>query len=293
MNIYKPGGTGILVLGSVVGRQEPNGRGGDTMGRWSYLQLQRKHFPPITVISAYQVCPRPTNPLGNTAYHQQMRALNISGTYSLHPRQAFIRDLGSFIASLLSEGHDIILGGDFNESLEDKNSGLLRLITAHNLTDPFLFKFPHHDTFGTHILGKRRIDSVFLTPRLLASLCKIGYAPFDYAKSSDHRALLLEFQTGSLFGQRHDPIPPAPMRAVKTKDKRAVTTFINKWYHEVLACNGFAFRHLVAHSCPEFLIPDVPLRLPGFFPGIRSCTDSYQNQNGNILQILVPNVAIW
>ena len=60
MNVYKPGGTGLLVLGDIVGRQEPQGNGGDPMGRWSYIHLRRKYKPPVTIISAYQVCPRPT-----------------------------------------------------------------------------------------------------------------------------------------------------------------------------------------------------------------------------------------
>lgn len=192
INTYKPGGTGILLLGDLVGQQEPQGRGGDAMGRWSYIHLRRKAQPPITIISAYQVCPRPTNIIGNTAYHQQIRALNKAGRHQIHPRHAFITDLINFVAKLQTNGHDIILGGDFNESIEDKNSGLLKLITTTNLTDPFQHRFPHHPTFGTHAMGHRRIDSVLFSPSLLPSLKSIGYAPFQYTKSSDHRPLLFD-----------------------------------------------------------------------------------------------------
>ena len=106
-NLYKPGGTGILVLGDTVSRQETQGKGSDKLGRWSYLHLRRKHLPPVTIISAYQVCTRPTNPLGNTAYHQQLRALHTSGHNNIHPCQAFIRDLGSFLDTLQSNRHDL------------------------------------------------------------------------------------------------------------------------------------------------------------------------------------------
>jgi len=202
VNIYKPGGTGILALGDVASRLEPQGKGGDPMGRWSYLHLRRKDSPPITIISAYQVCPRPTNLLGNTAYHQQLRALQSAERYNLHPRQAFIQDLGEFLGHLQSRGHDIIVGGDFNESLEDRNSGIHRLVTTHNLTDPFLVRFPNHHTFGTHSMGHRRIDSVYVTPGLLPGLTRIGYSPFQYSKPSDHRPVLLEFDKTIFFGQR-------------------------------------------------------------------------------------------
>ena len=95
-NIYKPGGTGILILGDLVGRLAPQAKGSDKLGRWSYLHFRRKNLSPVTIISAYQVCPRPTNVIGNTAYHQQIRLLHASGQHNIHPRQAFIRDLGVF-----------------------------------------------------------------------------------------------------------------------------------------------------------------------------------------------------
>ena len=195
LNLYKPGGTGFLVLGESVSRLEPNGIIGDMMGRWSSLHFRRKTQPPITIITAYQVCPRPTNILGNTAYHQQVRALSTSGQPDTHPRQAFIRDLESFVQSLQLRGHDIILGGDFNEALSDKNSGILKLVTSLNLTDPFLSKFPQYPAFGTHAQGSRRIDMVFVSPNLLDSIEKIGYAPFLYTKPSDHRPLVIDINT--------------------------------------------------------------------------------------------------
>ena len=40
LNLYKPGGTGWLVLGDIVSRLEPNGISGDSMGRWSSMHLR-------------------------------------------------------------------------------------------------------------------------------------------------------------------------------------------------------------------------------------------------------------
>ena len=54
---YKPGGTAILVMGNIIGRMEPKGKGGDAMGRWSYVTLRRKNTAPLTIISAYQSWP--------------------------------------------------------------------------------------------------------------------------------------------------------------------------------------------------------------------------------------------
>lgn len=176
------------------------------------------------------MCPRPTNLLGNTAYHQQIRALSLSGTPNLSPRTAFINDLITFITTLQERGHDIILGGDFNEALDDRNSGIMKLATSTNLTDPFLYRFPHHDAFGTYVYGQRRIDSVFVSPSLLPSLTKIGYAPFQYATRSDHRPLIVEFNTKALFGYRTVQNLDSHHRAVRSNDKLTVYRFVTKWY---------------------------------------------------------------
>ena len=232
INQYKPGGTGIVVLGPTVSRLEPHGRGGDGMGRWSFVHLRRRNMPPITVISVYQVCKRPTNILGNTAYHQQYRALQSSGRHNVHPRQAFIEDLSSFVGTLQQKGHDIILGGDFNETLDERNSGVLRLATTRNLTDPFVFRYPHHHDFGTFHLGRRRIDIMLVSPRILPSIQRIGYAPFQFTNSSDHRPLLLDFNTRQLFGEYPSPLQPVHSRAVRSNDKRAVHKFVTIMYDE-------------------------------------------------------------
>lgn len=205
-NQYKPGGTGILILGSLTSRLEPNGKGGDTLGRWTYTSFRRKHLPPVTVISVYQVCPRPTNVIGNTAYHQQQRALNKAGR-SLSPRKAFMTDLTQFIAD--------------------------------QLVDPFSTRFPHHPEFGTHITGKRRIDMVLVTPGLLPSVQAVGYAPYEHASFSDHRPVVIDFNSTILFGYGPSPIPPSSSRLVNTKDKQSVMKFITELYSELNAKHAF------------------------------------------------------
>jgi hypothetical protein len=61
---YKPGGTLILAQGDVVGRIKE--KGSDSLGRWSWIKLVGRNQRLITMISAYQVCVRPTNITGTT-----------------------------------------------------------------------------------------------------------------------------------------------------------------------------------------------------------------------------------
>jgi hypothetical protein len=70
VSTYKPGGTAIIAQGDVTGRITTF-QANDRYGRWSYLHLQGKDDTVITYITAYQVCKKPTNLQGITAFHQQ------------------------------------------------------------------------------------------------------------------------------------------------------------------------------------------------------------------------------
>jgi len=89
---YLPGGTAAILLGENTGRVDQNGKGGDNMGRWSYVTLQRRHNKKLTIITAYQVNRRPSNDIGITAWHQQRLQLNNQGRHQVHPRVGFIDD---------------------------------------------------------------------------------------------------------------------------------------------------------------------------------------------------------
>lgn len=80
---------------------------------------------------------------------------------------------------------------------------------------------------------------VFVSPVLLPSIYRIGYAPCQYSKRSDHRPLLIEFNTRHLFGYNIS-IPAASSPLLKTKDKAAVTNFITKWFRYISDNGGFS-----------------------------------------------------
>jgi hypothetical protein len=112
---YKPGGTLILAQGDMVGRIKD--RGSDSLGRWTWMKLVGRNNKIITIISAYQVCVRPTNRTGTTAYHQQESLLRLKGAKKANPRKYFHRDLNEFIRITKTRKEQIILVGDFNESM--------------------------------------------------------------------------------------------------------------------------------------------------------------------------------
>lgn len=185
---YLPGGTANLIIGEHLSRIDPHGRGGDQHGRWSFFTLRRKRLPPLTIYTIYKVNQQPTNQIGITAWHQQRLFLDAQQRTTEHPREAFTTDLIQSIQHHQKQQHHIIVGGDFNDTLYTRRSQLLRLANATQLTDPWTVFSPQFESFNTHQRGTTRIDSVLMSHAVIDSIRKIGYSPFNWLATSDHRA---------------------------------------------------------------------------------------------------------
>lgn len=57
---------------------------------------------------------------------------------------------------------------------------------------------------------------------------------------SNHRSLLLEFDTASLFGEDVEALPTPLSRGVRSKDRAAVTSFIETMHSHLFSNNVFA-----------------------------------------------------
>lgn len=99
------------------------------------------------------------------------------------------------------------------------------------MVDPSLQKFPELEEFGTRENGRKRIDSVLVTPAILASITGVGYAPYDYSVRSDHRPLVLEMNAGILLGHQPTLLLTRSNRILKSKDKVAVKKYISTLYN--------------------------------------------------------------
>lgn len=241
------GGTGMFAVNESVGRLEPKGKGGDAMGRWSFFTLRRQGFPPVTIISVYQVCPQPTNRIGYTAWHQQRRQLDLEHRDE-HPRTAFIADLSRFISHLQAEHHDIILGGDWNETVHDQHSGIAKMCLQYDLIDPWTIIYPDHPDVATFEFGSKRIDAVIVSRRLIPHISCIGYTPVGLFSQSDHRAVLISFHTKALFGNLLESLQSPASRSVRSKDRTTVTTFVETMHQHLLDNNAFKRGDTLANS---------------------------------------------
>ena len=236
---YLPGGTALMLIGNTVGRIEPNGRGGDAMGRWSYVHLRRKKMKPITIITIYQVNRHPTNIIGNTAWHQQRIALDSQGSHDIHPRTAFINDLIQLVQELQQKNHAILIGGDFNDTVHRRNSGILKLIMQTGLVDIWQHRYPNHEPFNTYARGTERIDNVLCTTNILPYIKSIGYSPYQWITNSDHRAILLDIDFHQIFNDDTPVINLDPStRQIRSNDLPRCRIFIDQFCQHLLANNA-------------------------------------------------------
>jgi len=224
------GGTGIITTQETIGRIKPNGHGGDPMGRWTYVHLRIGLDRTLTVISIYQVCQSPTNKVGGTAWHQQRRHLDLQSRSGEHPREAFMKDLSDLIQKFQEKKHEIIVGGDWNESIQGARSRLLKLCTDRDLSDPWIHHQKDQHEFATHERGTTRIDSILVSHSLLQYIESTSYSPVGLISNSDHRIVLLQMSRSRLFGHRKRQMTPLQERSLKSNDRTAVTIFIDNMY---------------------------------------------------------------
>ena len=201
--------------------------------------LRRKQQAPITIFSVYQVNIRPTNEIGTTAWHQQRILLNQKDRSNQHPRQAFIQDMIQQIQNFQDKNHNILIGGDFNETATKSNSGLLKLMTTTGLIDPWTQRFPTHPNFNTYRRGTNRIDTIICSPTILPMVRSLGYSPFNWFTNSDHRAVVIELSSNTLFNEPDDLSHlSTQQRSIRSNDKIRAQTYINQCYKHLMENNA-------------------------------------------------------
>ena len=215
----------ILATEGITGRVTQ--QTSDTLGRWTYLQMAGRNGRILNFITAYQVCARPTNKTGTTAYHQQESLLRTQGRIDPHPRRNFRKDLTAFLKPMKQRNEHIILAGDFNEPLDSGTSNMSKICQDIGLSD--VFSIRHRDTPepATYIRGSRRIDYFLVSASVLPCVEKCGYDPFQYRLTSDHRGMFLDFNTKMLFGNQTQALAAIPSRLIRSKEAKSNTIYVN------------------------------------------------------------------
>jgi hypothetical protein len=211
----------------------------DLLGRWTHLQLAGRNGRILNFITAYQVCPRPTNKTGTTAFHQQESLLRTQGRADPNPRRNFRKDLTAFLKPMKFRNEHIILAGDFNEPLDAGTSNMSKICQDIGLSDVFAIRHPETPEPATYIRGSKRIDYFLVSASVLTSVEKCGYDPFQFRLTSDHRGMFLDINTESLFGNLTQALAAIPSRLIRSKEAKSNTTYINEKYDHLEANNFF------------------------------------------------------
>jgi hypothetical protein len=188
---YKPGGAAIIAQGDSTGRITHTDS--NKYGRWSYVLTTGANGSTNIFIIAYQVCRKPTNRTGITAFHQQQAAFITEKRTNLNPRHNFRQDLIAFIQLHQRRVHNIILMGDFNEHIQDNHSFLQQVSLQCNLLDIWKQKFPRTPEASTYLRGQRRIDYILITQDISQAVAAIGYEPFHHTLATYHRGIFIDF----------------------------------------------------------------------------------------------------
>eukprot|EP00980_Cylindrotheca_fusiformis_P017822 scaffold5640_cov132-Cylindrotheca_fusiformis.AAC.1 len=263
-SLYKPGGILSITRENLVGRLSDKGY--DDMGRWSYCKYAGKLGKVVTIVTIYQVCSRPTNEFGNTAYHQQVQqmaqqALDANQTIqSPQPRIRFRTDLLRFLRACRRAGESLILMGDFNEDIGSGDSKLqclfqdqdLRLIDIIGRCHPSTQQLP------TYIRGSKRLDFVLITSDLIPAVRKCGYLPYHSHFRSDHRFAFIDFDNDILFGSGDATLAGFLSRELSSKDSHTVAKYL-RLKHQYLVDQNFFPRleELSKQETPDFVMAEL------------------------------------
>jgi hypothetical protein len=120
------------------------------------------------------------------------------------PDNLWYDDLKSLIMNKIELGHEVIVAGDFNDNLNDKNSRTHRFMYTLGMRELMIESLGYGP--ATYVRGSTKIDGIFATIGIHASYAR--YTSFEQSPS-DHRWLILDIPEGHIVGvSRDDKKPP-------------------------------------------------------------------------------------
>ena len=232
---YKPGGTFLLTTGSVAGRVKE--QIADKWGRWVLQKLVGHGGQLLIIVSAYQPIEK-RGKEGNLTIASQQRSLLLLDNDTTNPRTSFRRDLLTTLSTYAQAGADLLLLGDFNETLGSDPDGISHIASRLQLVD--LMSSRHSSTPpATYSRGSKRLDYALASHRVSHSIVACGYDAFNARFPSDHRGYFFDFATTHLFGNPTQDLATPHSRLLRASNIHQVTSYIDTKYEWLLAHNAF------------------------------------------------------
>ena len=202
---YELGGTGLITSSVGTTHTIQEGQDDKRLGRWNWITIHGKKGKKTTVISVYR--PEEGQQTLERQYARLCEKQQIKdGDTTLSIWES---DLKELIKSFMNKNHEIIIGGDWNSNLNDKNGRVQTFLQTIGLRELVIERYGPGP--NTHFRGTNTIDGIFATSGI--NIIRGGYTTFD-CSPSDHRWVWIDISEKDLVGtQRDDRAPPLERRA--------------------------------------------------------------------------------
>jgi hypothetical protein len=243
-NAYKPGGTMMATTGLLASRHletkvDPSG-----MGRYSYQTFAGSNGTKIMFITAYRVCFQIIENAGEkTSFYHQWHNLLQQGHEYPNPRKQILLDLKELVLTSIGRGYDVCISMDANEELDSRNHQFSEwaeqcgLISVHEE----FYDINYYDSNpipSTFERGENKIDYILCTPRLFSCIESVSIEPMNAGTVSDHRALIVDFNTEKLLGQTLN-IAKNKSRVLQSNNRQSSRHYRNELHHMLSEQNIF------------------------------------------------------
>ena len=223
---YQPGGVAGWFHGKLSRKYE--GVQFDSRGRWLSHQFKGKNKN-LKVYTLYRVNNSSHKPGSGSAWEQQ-RLLLQKDKIETNPRKQVVRELSAVLQNDIKNGFSILLMGDLNEGVDDKE-GTNAMFSEMGLLNVVELKFKHLPK--THKEGSRAIDHIWGTADVITSVTSCGFAPFNLISYSDHRAVFVDINLQQLLEDEEIRVIKPTLRTLKSTNPRRVMDYNklvkNRW----------------------------------------------------------------
>ena len=243
------GGTGIMTNRRANAHVIDRGDDERQLGRWTWVTIRGKHNCATTIVSIY----RPEKQ--QSTYSRQLARIRRDSMKegeeilrNKEPDDLWFEDLEKLFRDKRKEGHEIIIAGDFNNNLNDKDGKVIKFMRQKLRMNEAMI-----DRYGkgppTHVNGSTTIDGIFTTAGLHA--IQGGYVSHRDSPS-DHSWIWIDFKQAELVGENKDfKLPSITRRAtakiptVKEKFNELLDTHVNqhKLTDKIEQVYAYAMKH--------------------------------------------------
>lgn len=226
---YQPGGVSGGFDGVLRTRFLREGR--DEIGRWSWQEFGQNSLV-TRVYTLYRVNQGSEYTSGNSTAWFQQKILLEEKQIRNNPRSQIMTDIIQELRPLINKGINVLLMGDFNESVHS-NEGMSTKLMELGLFNVMEERLNTKELPRTHSRGSKAIDHVWATKYLLDNIKYAAYAPFGKFYDSDHRGIFLAIDEKILFNEHESKIIYHEFRRLKSgvpkRVKKYMDALTNEW----------------------------------------------------------------